>query len=52
MSSSIVYIGYFSNRFPVWEGIFKLENLTLFISKTTTLGKWVSDRIKCPKMNE
>ena len=21
-------IGYFSNRIPVWEGIFKLENLT------------------------
>ena len=25
-----LYIGYFSNRIPVWEGIFTLENLIVF----------------------
>ena len=25
-----LYIGYFSNRIPIWERIFTLENLTLF----------------------
>ena len=28
-----LYIGYFSSRFPVWEGIFTLENLTYFFKQ-------------------
>ena len=30
-------IGYFSNRIPVWEGIFTLKNLTYFF-KTRYMG--------------
>ena len=33
-------IGYFSNRIPVWEGIF-----TLFLTNFLKQGTWVSDSI-------
>ena len=35
-----LYIGYFSNRFPVWEGIF-----TLNFFATCTSGTWAPDNI-------
>ena len=33
-----LYIGYFSNRFPVWEGIFTLD-----FFETCTSGIWLPD---------
>ena len=35
-----LYIGYFSNRIPVWEGTF-----TLNFFKTCTSGTWAPDNI-------
>ena len=39
-----LYIGYFSNRISVWEGILTLD-FHHFL-KTITLGTWVSDSMK------
>ena len=36
-----LYIGYFSKRFPVWEGIFTLN----FFFATCTSGTWAPDNI-------